>query len=200
MKIYCFYIFSHENLSDYYGVLGKEINRNDGIEYSLYAYTDNKEYAKLFEKSRKKELFFKKTFHMSKKEFVCFENNYGEHKLFDYSYRTNFCVDGIYKLNYIRILSTGIEYDTIALGGNQFFDELLGKISESVRILKRGVIKEVYSNAIEEYFDFETYLPFLDGPTEDLPFLPFNLNQLEIYREIFGNTFKESGVYKYALL
>lgn len=200
MKVYCFYLHRPGNLKKYYGVVSKEIHKSDNMEYCLYAYTDRKDFAELFEKSRREDLFFKKVLRMSKSEYKDFEYDFGEHQLFDYTYRTNLCVNGIYKLGNIRILSTGIEYDTVSLGGNQFFDELLGKIPEYIRIFRRGIIKEEYAKSIELLCDIETFLPFIQGPQEDLPFFPFNLNQMEIFRELFSNTFKESGVYKYAML
>ena len=200
MKIYCFYIHDSENLKKYYGILGSKIHKSDDMEYCLYAYTNKKEFANLFTKARKEEIFFKKTIHMSKEEYEKFEDEFGECKLYDYKYRTNICVNGIYKLGYIRILSTGVEYDVVSLEGIQFFDELLGKIPDYIQLFRRGIIREEYCKCLETYFDIETFLPFLDGPQEELPFFPFNLDQMEIFREFFSITFKESGVYKYAML
>ena len=71
MKVYCFYLYGKDiNSKKYPAISDDKIIYANGLEYTLYSFTNEKRYANIFRKSRKKEIFIEKIIYMDKEVYI----------------------------------------------------------------------------------------------------------------------------------
>lgn len=199
MKVYAFYIFSNTNLSKYYAVLPNDVRVSHGFEYALYAWTKSKKEAKIFKQTRNMNIFLEKVYHMDKETFERFEDQFDDERLAYHNYKGFGMNDEVIQKVYYHVLSISKEYDLVSFYGNDRFEESMSGFDESYIVNLKQFIKSSIYNKIEPYFDFEN-ISLYQVPLDDYPWREYTLNQLEIYNDMFKNTYTEGGVYKNAML
>lgn len=199
MKVYAFYIFSNTSLSDYYAVLPNDVKYSHGFSYALYAWTKSKKEAKIFKQTRNMNIFLEKILTMDKETFEQFEETYDDERL-DFHHYKGFGMNGekIQKV-YYQVLSITKEYDLVSFYGYDRFEETMSDFDESFIVGLKKIIKSSIYNKIESYFDFENISSY-QVPLDEYLWRDYVLNQLEIYNDMFKNTYEEGGVYKNAML
>lgn len=91
MKVYVYYLINQKVLYELnsYGVLDSFADNYEKGKPYLYAYTNDKDVAEIFELIRNPDVFLKKTIKMDKSEFAEFSNRY-----------STFCKIGVYPMRY----------------------------------------------------------------------------------------------------
>lgn len=198
MKVYLFYIYSYETLSDYYAVLPNEVRVGRGIQYALYAWTRKKRARNIFRNTRNMDLFYEKEIYMDDEEFSEFQEIYDESELLYYYYAGDARTDHVQKLS-CEILSNTKEHDLVLFCGYDKFEEEMSELDDwYILHLKELIRPKIYLN-LSTYFDFENIREY-QVPLDDCPWRDYVLNQMEMYNTMFANTYKKGGVYKNALL
>ena len=87
----------------------------------------------------------------------------------------------------------------VSFYGYDLFEETMSDFDESFIVGLKKIIKSSIYNKIESYFDFENISSY-QVPLDDYLWRDYILNQLEIYNDMFKNTYEEGGVYKNAML
>lgn len=205
MKVDIFYLRLHENWINEYKdtddfdwiqiisgnikVLCKTFDEETDVWYYLYAYTDNKEYSKLFEELHDPELFVKKTHNMNKEEFEEFER---ENKL------ARLILDTVADLygddSEEKILCTVNEITMISDDASLLLNTLMAEYS----IYDYSVLKSEYIEALdllqycimnrvngEDYDFYCTQLSYRCTP-EGSPYREIRFNLPAVYFKLFG--------------
>jgi hypothetical protein len=198
MKVYLFYICDHD-MSKYYAVLPDDVIDDGGISYSLYAFTNSKRYKTMFMQTRKKDIFYLKEVKMNKAKYESFMDQHSNQLLDTHAFNGRSINDNkVHSYTYF-LLSTIMEYECVSYYG---FDYILEKLStmddtyleKSKDFLKPSIYKIVRDNIVKQ-IDEITCMPIDENYSSY-----FSLNELEVYMDIFGNTYTDKGVYENALL
>lgn len=200
MKVYLYYIVAND-MYEYYAVLPSHVITEDGLNYALYAHTAVKTEAKIFEQTRKKDLFVRKVTNMTKKEYRRFTELHDDEALSYHDFPgSSISNNKIISKDYF-ILSTVMEYDCVSFHGSDYFEEKMNDIEDIYLLNIHKIIKPNIIKAIgEEVFDKESTLLQMKIPLDEYESNELPLNYLEIYNDMFANTYKEGGVYENALL
>lgn len=198
MKVYLFYICDHD-MSKYYAVLPDDVIDDEGICYSLYAFTNSKKYKTMFMQTRKKDIFYLKEVNMNKKKYEVFMDQHPNQILDSHGFNGRSVKDNkVHSYTYF-LLSTIMEYECVSYHGYDYILEKLSTmndiyIEKSKDFLKSSIYKIVRDN-IAKQIDEITCMPIDENYTDY-----FSLNELEVYVDMFSNTYTDKGVYENALL
>ena len=196
MKVYCFYITSEDlNTKDYPGVIADTVAMLNGTLYSLYAYTQNKEFYKYFKKVRDMSKFIEKIIEVDSFDDFC-DNN--DNYLLEFH---SLVTKGINDYNIVirksvEILMTKTESDFMLFYSyGRFVDEITDvlKYSKFFDFIQFNLFNNKLSMYLYQYYGldtmmYEVFLPF-DSPTET-PGEEIVIDQVAFYIKIFGNTYK----------
>lgn len=198
MKVYCYYIYGQNILVDEYpGVKADTIKRDsNGYEYSLYAYTNKKEFAKFFKETRNMDIFFEKIFEVSKEDFESFCDSNQAYLLEEHI----FTIRGIENDRFIekpyKMVCTTMEYDSVCYSEHNIFDDMLynliGNIGEFIDMVELFIPDLQQALRILHYESFKNYYVPTDIYDQDLEYdNDLMLDQFKLYISLFTNTFKE---------
>ena len=197
MKVYCFYLVLDQiDPEKYPGIIADTVAILDGRDYSLYAYTQNKEFYKIFHNTRNPDKFICRIINVD--DFDEFVDKYDAYLLEYHSLRTKDIRKGKETFKSIEVLMTRAESDYILYySENRLIDELDGSIECSedvVHILTNRLFKNSLNKSLD-LLNFYTAVEELYYPT-DIPYNDiFWVDHLSMFVRIFGNTFKKGVDY-----
>lgn len=198
MKVYLFYICDHD-MSKYYAVLPDDVIDDGGISYSLYAFTNSKRYKTMFMQTRKKDIFYLKEVKMNKAKYEAFMDQHSNQILDSHAFNGRSIKDNkVHSYTYF-LLSTIMEYECVSYYGYDYILEKLSTMDDtylekSKDFLKSSIYKIVRDNIVKQ-IDEITCMPIDENYSSY-----FSLNELEVYMDMFANTYTDKGVYENALL
>lgn len=193
MKVYCFYLVLDKiNPVQYPGVIADTIAMLDGKDYSLYAYTQNKEFYKIFHNTRNPDKFICKMINVD--DFDEFVDRYDAYLLEYHSLRTKDIRKGKETFKSIEVLMTKAESDFILYySENRLIDELDSELECSEKVL-HVLTKRLFKNSLNKSLDFLNFYTTVEElyyPT-DIPYNNiFCVDHLSMFVRVFGNTFKK---------
>lgn len=173
-----------------------------GLTPALYAYTNNKQYHKKFEKERNSEIFIVKEKEVSKQEFYNFSAKHTNLNLKSCLFETYTEDEDEYKRNIVELVCTYNEESSVILN----FEYINKEVAKSTNEVSMSFNKELMS-ALDKlyYYDFlkqkmnaEDYTnmleynkTYLDGINDmsDTPF-GYNYDYLAIFVKMYGYTLK----------
>ena len=112
MKVYLYYM--NDNAPGWGDCLSFYSSYRDDEHNNLYAFTNKKKRAKVFENQRKMDLFFKKVIDINDAEYSNLANEYRGSLLEYFSFITKDIRTGLYTIKYVDILCTMNEYQNSA--------------------------------------------------------------------------------------
>lgn len=193
MKVYCFYLVDNEiSCSEYRGVIADTVGMLNGKDYTLYAFTQNKEFAKFFKDTRDMNKFIYKEIEID--DFDEFLDNYDSYLIEYHSVRTKTIESGKEMISSIEFPMTKIESDFILFYSDNYFVDLVDSgisyNSEVLSMLKYKLFKKSITKALDT---INFYGVFTDIITpSDIPYDGmFCIDQWSMYFKVFGNTLKK---------
>ena len=191
MIIYCFY-YRNPEFSDSVPI--------------LYAYTDNKEFAKEFESQRDHDNFFLIKKHITKSEFEEYNKTIRNLKIQKCSFYTKSFVYG--RRVPVQVLSTWKEEDTILHNGDNFWAEFEKYLfdckifkSEYIRALEKLNFVKFYGfyriksfyNCDDFYEPYYTSFGPVDGLISEELRSSYQYDDLQLFLHFFGHLFNKRG-------
>lgn len=196
MKVYCFYITCEDlNTKDYPGIIADTIAMVNGTLYSLYAYTQNKEFYKYFKKVRDMSKFIVKVIEVDSFDDFCDDH---DSYLLEFHSLTTKGINNDNKVirKSVEVLMTKAESDfMLYYSYGRFVDEITNvlRYSKLFDFVQFNLFNNKLSTYLYQYYGldtmiYEAFLPF-DSPVESLG-EEIVIDQISFYIKIFGNTYK----------
>lgn len=202
--VYMFYIYS-----EYIDLIGNSIclhqyltDRENTKTLCLYALTDNKKYAKLFQKTRNMKYFVKRIITVHDDEFQDFVDETWDLWMNDFNFNTILNIHGRLHLGYYRVAVPKFEHDSVSI----YWDLILGEHIKEIDTL----LPDDVSNMILRYnfpmifndhyrhmlitLDFFEFLRDQFQNEDELPFLPrVTFDGVAVYLDIYGQLYTDGG-------
>lgn len=186
MKVYYYYLKASSTDRDTFP--GIPYDTPGDQETVLYAFTENKKYAKEFKRQRNMKLFTEVVHEIDDYEDMqAFVNDFLDCYLDYNKFHNMYEKDGIIISKDISILSTNSEYDVISVGSEEYIGRTVFK-SDSLD-LRNIEFNDEIETALET-LDFRYALESV-YPSEGLNYDILTVNEFEIFVRFFGNTFRK---------
>lgn len=195
MKVYCFYLVMDEIIpQEYPGVFADTIQQLNGKDYSLYAFTQNKEFVKFFKKNRDMNKFIYKVVDVDDlEEFI---NDHDGYLLEFHSVRIKEIINGEERISFTEILMTKEESDYILFySDTAFIDSIIDSHEfNSINVMDAFNLFDAFKKSIRKSLEMLCYIDLIQGAFFDVEETSYDgiliTDQLSIYTKVFGNTFK----------
>lgn len=188
MKVYCFYLYGKDiNSKKYPAISDDKIIYANGLEYTLYSFTNEKRYANIFRKSRKKEIFIEKIIDMDKEQYEIFKENNLQFVISQYLYQTKKVVNGVITTDVTFIVSTQLEYDIMCFDAQYYLSRLFDKVCEGLAGIEPAAFNDTISNILMNtfmFYDIIDWLNMIDNIPESM-----RANTFALYFYVFSNTY-----------
>lgn len=160
---------------------------NTGLTPTLYAITNQKDLAKRFEKEREMTKFKKTVLEdCSKEDWLFYANKYRSQILRECSIRTRSDFNACGRKT-LEILCTCEEEERSVLGEKYVIKRLSQNFNVDSGFFKMSHVKSLSALS---YFAME-YNPMMESSTLSFDESGFALDELNIFLELFGETYKE---------
>lgn len=188
MKVYCFYLYDKEISEKKYPAISADrvYDRYD-IQFTLYGFCKDKDYANIFKRTRKKGLFIMKIVHMNKTEYNDFKDNNSQFEIRPRAYYTTDVDDGVIKPKLIHILSTEIEYDKICWDAPYYISRIFDKAIEQLTYIPANIFNNTLFHCLKDellYNDIISWLELIDNVPSTI-----KIDGATLYFQIFENTY-----------
>lgn len=160
---------------------------------SIYAFTDNKNLAKTFERERNMKVFVKKVVEMTRDEFLQFELTRGRYCLAERFYQTRDTSTGIQKIRHVAIVGPEHEENTVFSKSMSVCDEAAKFYNPLIATLNDEYLKAL---AVLQYWDIMRMSNVISPykPEEDIlceaP-SDMEVDSFELFLLLYGHTFKD---------
>lgn len=196
-KVYLFYLINDIiDISDFPAVQESTIMHSDMVDYSLYAYTDNKEYRDLFTDVRNMDMFKMKTVNMTNTQYENFSDVNPYYELCVNKFSTR-CVDdyGVYYMGAVGLLSTISEHDLVFYNYSNLVEDQFIMLDQPnnifYKLLERKVFSKELMSLFKDIFFSDILMEEIIRPIDELNPDGYNFDDLSIYIRTFGNTFRK---------
>lgn len=160
----------------------------NGLEPTLYAYTNDKIKAQIFKGTRKN--FYAKEKNVSKKEWKSLQSEYGNLALTSHEFVTKADI-GIQR---VLQVCTERELKTILLDGEKLLIKELNRYSLPIDLFTKNIqdlIERVLNySKVSNYFEKLMVYPG-DSIAEEYPLKKYKLDELGLFLMLYGNMFDE---------
>jgi len=195
MKVYLFYLENDViDTSEFPAVHEDSIMHGIDKDYSLYAFTNNKEYRDIFKEIRDMTKFKTKTVELTNAQYEDFSNRNSYYELSVGTFTTK-CVDeyGVISMVKVGILSTSEEKEIIFFNYAERIEDQFNE--ESGYEFYRMIYNEIFSKELlvilREYFYSDFLVDEIYRPIEDINPEGYDFDEFSIYIRLFGNTFRK---------
>lgn len=158
----------------------------------MFAYTKNKEYAKMFEDSRNMKIFYKKEVNMTKKEFLLFQDKYQELQLDCFKFET-VSSRPLMKYDTVILVCTMAEAKYVYILSDNLYNKMGGfTIPEALHV------KDKYKSTLEylSYYSALVWHSNYSGDAQDYNIEGLNIfndkgkrvDKFRLFMEYFGDT------------
>lgn len=190
MNIYCFYIVGESlAIGEYCGLKADTIVSTDENEYSLYAFTPEKDISDIFKETRNMKLFYEKKISMSRDEYEEFCDEYDDYLIEYHLFKTKTIEKGVYCKKEIYMLCTKIESDLVLYYPEDYLINILLN-DFNIQGLSGPIdlfFNDKITNALAKYF---YYYEFANSTREfDSSELDIDIDQVALFIRLFSNTF-----------
>jgi len=194
--VYCFYLIDcYDNQDDYPGIISDTIEYvNDRSAYTLYAFTDNKEYAKEFRATRSRDIFREKRITISGLDFENMLENMSGYILENHQVKTKVRKHGNTYLGICELLCTSAEFDAITVLQDYYVRELLSDSFNTIfDIVMHQFVKDDLLKVLEIFFGIDDFVYDQVYPYEMMSsrINVKDIDELELFILLFKNTFQE---------
>lgn len=205
--VYMFYLYS-----EYIDLIGNSSCLHDYLtdqenskSICLYAITDNKKYAKIFQKTRNMEYFVKRTVNIYDEEWEDFVNETSELWMDNRTFSTILNIYGKWHRGWYHIIVPAFEKNRILVYSDLILSEYIQKIdmmlpNDISEILLHYDFPTIFNEHYRYLLDKLEFFFFLRDQfpkEEELPFLPnIELNVVALYLDIYGQLYTNGGFVK----
>lgn len=195
MKVYLFYLIGEKINNvfiDFLGVKQDDIRMIQGKEYSLYAFTNKKEYKNEFKDTRNMEIFYQKTLEMDEYEFDIFSESRSEYLLDKKKLKTKNIKDGVVCSTSVDILCTSIEYDQVTIYKEDNFNDVISDrlteffYEESLDDKLLKIMNDKLKYDLSEVLLLDDLLPSV-FPYEEYPNESVVIDEIALFIALFSN-------------
>lgn len=178
------------------------------FEYSLYAITGSKKYAKIFRETRNMKYFVERQGEFSDVVQENFERDFGAFFIHKHPFRMIYQDGGKREVGQLILPVVNFEYDVVDLNGEYIFSDLIegidDNLSESTIEMANMFLSfggcEIFKEPFRHILEKINFKYFYDDfhPMEEISYIPSNstFNQLMLYAICYRGIYKKGGVQK----
>ena len=193
-KVHIFYL--RDSIIDpdsYIAVISDMIKGEDGKQVYMYAFTDNKKYAKEFRRTRDMSKFVEKIYTMNDDVYRDFTSLYSDIDYYPQTIWTQKEIDGKNIGLTVNIGMTVIEYEQLTTFGENWIANLLTIPEDIVEFIDKVGFKNPYKKILNSVFFLDSYIADSIYPTEYVFDAEVRIDELELFVKLFSNVIKKDN-------
>lgn len=191
MKIHCFYLYMKAiDPKKFYGIHADTIMSTEEYDYSLYAFTPEKESVDYFKSTRNMNLFFEKIIEIDRGDYEDFCEEHKDHLLEYHAFQTKKYYNKIVIQKMVEVLCTTLEADCILYYSEEKLEQYItDALTENlISLHDRKAFKKPILKILNKVFIMNDLINVV-YPSEEIPFSVYDIDELGLYCKMFSNTF-----------